>query len=417
VSPTRRVGALVALVAVIAVALEGAWGIAAALAAGILGLTIADALTLRSRRVEVTRTQVPTLARGAEFRFEVRASPVGSGSSRLRQPVPPELTLVPAEAPGDIDGVLVGRHRGVHTLPRTVVRMKGPLGLASSDRYCGEPSEVVVMPDLPRARRMAESRARGRLAEAGRNRSRLGIGTEFESIRDYSPDDDVRQINWTATARVGRPMSNQYRIDENRDLMCLIDTGRLMSAPIGSATRMDIALDALAVLAVAAEQADDRVGVLAFGTSVLRYLAPRRRGAEAVVRAVFDLEPSEIESDYELAFAAVGGAKRALVTLFTDLMDEAATSSLLDALPTLTSRHAVMAVTCVDADLVEAANEPPSVLIDALRQAAAVDLLDRTARSVDLMRHMGAVVVQASPADLGAASVEGYLRLKRRARL
>jgi uncharacterized protein (DUF58 family) len=190
-----------------------------------------------------------------------------------------------------------------------------------------------------------------------------------------------------------------------------------MSAPIGSATRMDIALDALSVLAVAAEQADDRVGVLAFGTSVLRYLAPRRRGAEPVVRAVFDLEPSEIESDYELAFAAVGGAKRALVTLFTDLMDESATSSLLEALPTLTSRHAVMAVTCVDADLVEVANKPPSVLIDALRQAAAVDLLDRTARSVDLMRHMGAVVVQASPADLGAASVDGYLSLKRRARL
>ena len=100
----------------------------------------------------------------------------------------------------------------------------------------------MVMPDLPRVRRLAESRARGRLAEAGKNRSRLGIGTEFESIRDYSPDDDVRQINWTATSRVGRPMSNQYRIDENRDLICLVDTGRLMSAPIGSATRMDIAV-------------------------------------------------------------------------------------------------------------------------------------------------------------------------------
>jgi uncharacterized protein (DUF58 family) len=417
VNPTRRVGALLGLVALLAVALQGAWVIAAALGAAILGIAIVDVAAVRRRHVDVIRTKVPTLARGVEFAIDVKVSATGSGSIRLRQPVPPELTLDPAEAPGDLSAILVGRHRGIHSLPRAAVRMSGPLGLASCDRSSGETSDVVVMPDLPRARRMAESRARGRLAESGKNRSRLGIGTEFESIRDYSPDDDVRQINWTATARVGRPMSNQYRIDENRDLICLVDTGRLMSAPLGPATRMDIALDALAVLCVAAEHADDRVGVVAFDTTILRYLAPRRRGAEPVVRAVFDLEPTEVESDYELAFAAAAGAKRALVTLFTDLMDEAATSSLTDALPVLTRRHAVMVVSCVDADLTEVANRPPDSLHDVLSQAAAVDLLDRTARSVELLRRMGALVVEASPADLGAASVDGYLRLKRRARL
>lgn len=416
-SPTRRIAVLFGLTALVAIALQGAWGIALALGGGVLGLAIVDAMALRRTQVEVERTHVPVLARGVAFGFEAKVSASGRGSVRLRQPVPPEFTLTPAEARGDLNGMLIGRHRGVHTLPRTVVRMQGPFGLVSSDRYGGHEETIVVMPDLPRARRMAESRARGRLAEAGRNRSRLGIGTEFESVREYSPDDDVRQINWTATARVARPMSNQYRIDENRDLICLVDAGRLMSAPIGTATRMDIALDALSVLAVAAEHADDRVGVVAFGTTILRYLAPRRRGAEPVMRAVFDLEPREIESDYELAFAAVGSAKRALVTLFTDLMDEAATSSLLEALPVLTRRHAVMAVTCIDADLIEAADQPPTFLHDVLRQAAAVDLLDRTARSVDLMRRMGAIVVQATPSDLGAASVDGYLRLKRRARL
>ncbi len=215
------------------------------------------------------------------------------------------------------------------------------------------------MPDLPRARRMAESRARGRLAETGRIRSRLGIGTDFETIRDYTPDDDVRQINWTATARVGRPMSNQYRVDENRDLMCLVDAGRLMAAPLGTATRMDIALDAVSALAVAAEQAGDRIGTIAFGSTILRHLSPRRRGAEPVVRALFDLEPQEVESDYERAFTSVAGAKRALVALFTDLMDEAATSSLIDALPVLARRHAVMAVTCVDSDLLALRPDPP----------------------------------------------------------
>jgi uncharacterized protein (DUF58 family) len=212
-------------------------------------------------------------------------------------------------------------------------------------------------------------------------------------------------------------MSNQYRVDENRDLVCLVDTGRLMAAPLGTATRMDIALDALTALAVAAESAGDRVGTIAFGETILRHLSPRRRGAEPVVRALFDLEPTETESNYELAFTAVGGAKRALVALFTDLMDEAATSSLIESLPVLTRRHAVMAVTCVDADLLSVSTRSPAVLHDALRQAAAVDLLNSTARSVELIGRMGAVVVESPPDRLGAACVDGYLRLKRRARL
>ena len=241
-SPTRRAGALLGLLAVTAVALQGAWGIAAGLAAALAGLAIADAWAAARRRPEIVRPDVPTLARGAGVEFRIGVSGEGQGSLRLRQPVPPELGLTPQESRGEMRSVLVGRHRGTHTIPSTTVRVGGPLGLAKCDRNAGLPIDVTVMPDLPRARRMAESRARGRLAETGRIRSRLGIGTEFETVRDYTPDDDVRQINWTATARTGRPMSNQYRVDENRDLMCLVDTGRLMSAPLGEATRMDIAL-------------------------------------------------------------------------------------------------------------------------------------------------------------------------------
>ena len=416
-SPTRRAAALIGLLAVATVALQGAWGIAAFLAVGVAGLTIADAAAAVRRRPEVVRPRVPTLARGTGVEFEIRVSDEGQGSLRLRQPVPPELALNLQESRGDLRGVLVGRNRGVHTIPATTVRSGGPLGFATCDRLAGTPIDVVVMPDLPRARRMAESRARGRLAETGKIRSRLGIGTEFETIRDYTPDDDVRQINWTATARTGRPMSNQYRVDENRDLMCLIDAGRLMAAPLGTSTRMDIALDAVAALAVAAEHAGDRVGTIAFGSTILRHLSPRRRGAEPVVRALFDLEAAEVESDYERAFTAVAGAKRALIALFTDLMDEAATSSLIEALPVLTRRHAVMAVTCLDSDLLSISTRPPAGVHDALREAAAVDLLDNSARSVELIRRMGAVVVESPPDSLGAACVDGYLRLKRRARL
>ena len=94
---------------------------------------------------------------------------------------------------------------------------------------------VRVFPDLQTARRLALAVARGRFRDQGATaRGPLGLGTEFELIRDYEPDDDIRQVNWRATARLGRPMSNQYRLEQDRDLLLLIDAGRLSAAPLGA---------------------------------------------------------------------------------------------------------------------------------------------------------------------------------------
>jgi uncharacterized protein (DUF58 family) len=302
-------------------------------------------------------------------------------------------------------------------LPPAVIRSTGPLGLASVDRVAGEAVQVTVIPDLPRARRLAAARRRGRSTEEGRIRARLGLGTEFETIRDYTPDDDIRQVNWVATARVGRPMSNQYRVDENRDVMLVVDAGRLMASPIGDLTRLDVALDALTVLAVAAEEAGDRVGALAFEAKVSRQLSPGRRNAEAIVRALFDLEPTEVDSDYERAFFAVGRQKRALVVLFTDVVDEGAARTLIAAVPILLRHHAVLIASSVDPDLTAAMSTAPTDVRGVMRIAVAADLLASRARSIAMMRSLGADVVEAAPESLGPACVRAYLRLKQRARL
>jgi uncharacterized protein (DUF58 family) len=212
-------------------------------------------------------------------------------------------------------------------------------------------------------------------------------------------------------------MSNQYRVEENRDLVCVVDTGRLMASPAGEMSRLDVALNAVAVLAVAAEEAGDRVGALAFEAKVTRQLAPRRRGAEAVVRALFDLEPIEVESDYERAFYAVGRLKRALVVVFTDLVDDGAARTLIAAMPVLARRHAVLVASCTDQDLAQAISLPPHDTFGVMRAAVAVELLTSRRRVVNLLQSLGAVVVEAPPETLGPACVGAYLKLKQHARL
>ena len=236
-------------------------------------------------------------------------------------------------------------------------------------------------------------------------------------MRDYSPDDDVRQVNWRATSRLGRPMSNQYRTEQDRDLVCLIDAGRLMTAPLGERTRLDVALDAVAAVGLVADALGDRCGCLAFGGDVVRELAPRRAGGAALVRALFDLEPSTVDSDYELAFRRVGGRKRSLVLLFTDILEETAARPLVEAVPVLGRRHVVAVASAADPDLERALASAPRDAQDAREQVVALEVLAGRGRVRRALAGTGAEVIEEEPGRLATACVRAYLSAKSRARL
>jgi uncharacterized protein (DUF58 family) len=416
VSPTPRAAGALAAVALAALALGAAAAVLLALA--LVGAFAADARA--ARRPSGARRTVPAIvARGVPAALAVTAADGESRALRVRQARPPELEIEPQESAGGLQAKLVARRRGRVVLPAATVRVAGPLGLATYDHAAGEEVELVVYPDLPAARRLALAVRSGRFRDAGhRSRGQLGLGTEFESIRDYLPDDDVRQINWPATARAGRPMSNQYRIEQDRDVICVVDCGRLMAAPLSAGTtRLDAAVDAATAVGLVADELGDRCGTLAFDAVVRRSLAPRRRGGDALVRALFDLQPAAVDSDYELAFRSVASSKRALVIVFTDLVEEIAARSLVMAVPVLASRHEVVVAGVVDPDLDAILRAQPERELDVLRAAATLDVLAARERAASRVRGAGAVVLETSPPALGQACVAAYLRAKSRARL
>jgi uncharacterized protein (DUF58 family) len=411
-SPTRRAAlgfvALAVLALMVPLSLVLLAGVALATA------VVVDALSVR-REVEVQRDAPAVLSRGVPTIMRVEAD-----AGLLRQPATPDVAVMPAIGGPVLEASLTARRRGRHTLPATALRRIGPLGLGRWDRAAvTEPAEITVYPDLHTARRLAAAVRSGRLADAGlRMRGPLGLGTEFESIRDYQPDDDIRQVNWRATERMQRPMSNIYRVEQDRDVVCVVDTGRLMAAPLGGdRTRLDAALDAVAAVAMVADVVGDRVGVVAFDREVRRHVRPRRHGSAAVVAAVYDLEPTDVESDYELAFRTVGGSKRSLVLVLTDLLEESAAKPLVAAAPVLARRHAVLVAGSVDPDLDALLSTEPGAVFDAYAASAAVDVLEARRRAAARLEATGASVLEAAPGSLAAACVSAYLRLKARARL
>jgi uncharacterized protein (DUF58 family) len=414
VTPTSRVAVALATLSVLFLVVPAELPLFAALALAVA--TAVDAWWARRPPV-VQRVAPTTLARGVPSSFSLHVAE-DPGSVRVRQPLPPDLRLEPAsETEGELDGELLARRRGRHVLPHVVARRRGPLGLAAWTHQIEAPAEVVVYPDLPAARRLASSVRAGRFRDEGlRRRGPLGLGTEFESVRDYSPDDDIRQVNWRATERLGRPMSNQYRVERDRDVVCVIDCGRLMAAPFADRTRLDAALDAAVAVAAVADVLGDRCGTIAFAGEVLRSLPPRRAGARDVVHAIFDLEPRPVDSDYELAFQHVRGLKRAFVLVLTDLLEESAARPLVEALPVVAVRHAVTVAGAADVQLEAAVREPPQSPADVYRAAVALDVLDARATVIARLRRAGAYVVEAPPNALAAACIRAYLRAKWTAR-
>jgi uncharacterized protein (DUF58 family) len=420
-SPTPRLGLLVAAVALGFLFLPPALPSLVILA--LLAAAAGDALAV-GRRPDLNRTMPGILARGvpAELIVDVDA---GGAATRVRQPVPPDLDLDPREADGRLAATVVPRRRGRHAVPPPAVRVDGRFGLGRVHHDGGEAAEVLVYPDMPAAHRLVTSVRQGRFRDPGvLTRGPLGLGTDFESIRDYLPDDDIRQVNWRATARTGRPMSNQYRVEQDRNVICCIDSGRLMASPVSAdpgsgipLTRLDAALDAAVAVVLVADEIGDQAGAIAFDNAVRRRLTPRRRGGQAVVSAIFDLEPTTADSDYELAFRQVGGGKRSLVIVFTDLLEEAAARSLVEAMPVLARRHHVVVASVRDPDLDRAVRTPPAEVRDVLAASVVVEALEARARVAAQLTRAGAEVLEAPPDTLAAACVGAYLRAKARSRL
>jgi uncharacterized protein (DUF58 family) len=380
----------------------------------------ADAWTVRAAP-EVEWMAPPVLSRGVVSSLTVISS---DPAVRLRQSVSsPDLTVDPAEGTGLLRSAVVAARRGDHLLAPVSTLRVGPLGLGGWIHLVGGEHGLTVYPDLPAARRLATEVRLGLFREEGRRaRGPLGLGTELESIREYLPDDDIRQVNWRATARTGHPMSNTYRIEQDRDVICLLDCGRLMASPVTRSdgavlTRLDAAVDAVAATAAVAEELGDRIGVIAFADRLLRVIAPRRDGSSIVLDAIHDLEPIGVDSDYEAAMAAVAGRKRAFVLVLTDLLDPGAARPLLASMPTLTRRHTVSVATVRDPAVQRQLETASEDVAELARTVVAADVAARRDLVAAELRERGTDVIDASIESLSRRCVGAYVSAKRLARV
>ena len=216
-----------------------------------------------------------------------------------------------------------------------------------------------VLPPFTSRKFLPEKLARLRELDGAVTLNRRGQGTEFDSLREYVDGDDVRSIDWRATARRGDVVVRTWRPERDRRLVCVLDTGRTSAARVGDIPRLDAALDACLLLAAVAARAGDRVDLLAADSVVRASVegATRSEVLPTLVQAMAPLEPALVETDARLLVAEVlrRERKRALVVLFTALDPAPIEHGLLPVLGGLTTRHTVVIAAVGDPRVAELA--------------------------------------------------------------
>lgn len=328
--------------------------------------------------------------------------------------------VLPAGGSARLTTRLVPTRRGDRRPDRVTVRSLGPLGLGGRQGRHDVPWSVRVHPAFASRRHLPERVGRLALLD-GRTAARTrGAGSEFDSLRDYVAGDDVRAIDWRATARRAEVLVRTWRPERDRRVLVVVDTGRVSAGRVGGAPRLDAALDAALLLAALADRAGDRVDVVVRDRE-LRAAVGGVRGAEllgALGDALAGVEPALVETDGRLLVAEAlrRARQRCLVVLLTGLEPASVEDGLLPWLRPLTARHTVVLAAVADpavAALRAGREDAPAVYA----AAAAAAAQDRRAGVTARLRRLGVTVVDAEPDLLPPALADAYLGLKAAGRL
>ncbi len=314
------------------------------------------------------------------------------------------------------------QRRGRFEPSEIVVRTVGPLGFMHKQRRTEHRTSLKVLPPFRSAREAELSLRRARILEIGLRSARgRGGGTEFDSLRELTPDDETRRIDWAATARTQRPIVRTYRAERNQTVLCMLDSGRTMAGRVLGVPRMDYAMDGAMLLAELSTGLGDRMGLLSFDQEVNATIEPSNRRSQRaqISERLFDLEPALAESNYRNAVTHVLARyrRRSFLVLLTELGTEAVEQFLLPTLPLLIRTHLVVVAAVRDPDLVHWTTNTPTDEDGAFLRAASISSLAKREVLAARLRGMGAVVVDAEPADFATALGDAYLDAKAAGRL
>jgi uncharacterized protein (DUF58 family) len=433
--PTRRAVLLAALglpISLLAAALApGFWLAGVAWVVFIGGVLLLDVFVGFRAQLGITPTFPNAIGMGQEREASFAFAFDGAGSPRsaeatldtgpLLKTVPVRQTMAVAGGRATAHFALQPLRRGEGRLQKLWVRWTGPLGLGWVQQVEDIARTVPIVPNVQSVKDEAMRLFRRDAPVGLRLQLHNGDGgSEFYALRDFQSGMDQRTMDWKQSARHGMLLAKEYQAEQNQHIVVALDTGRLMSAPLGGQPRLDHALHAMLLLAYVGLKLGDRVGLFAFDER------PKLRsgtvaGASAfplLQRLVAQLDYSTAETNFTLGLSQLAGdlEHRSIVVIFTDFSDSTSAELMLDNVGRLLRRHLVLFVIFRDEELETMANGEPQTPEDVSRAVIADAMLRERDVVIERLRRLGVQIVDAPVEEISANLLKTYFAVKRRDR-
>ncbi len=309
--------------------------------------------------------------------------------------------------------------RGEYHFGDILLYMRSGLGLI--ERRCTASAEqmVPVYPSYLQLRKYELlSQTTIQPEQGSRRMRRIGHSMEFEQIREYVQGDDIRTLNWKATARRAHPMVNTYSDERSQQVYCVIDRGRLMKMPFGGLSLLDYAINSTLVLSSVCLRRQDRVGLISFDSTMGDILPADRRPLQQslIAQRLYNQQTQFQESDFEMLYQQVRARirQRSLLILFTNFETLQGMRRQLPSLRGLARYHLLLVIFFENTGLTALATEPAHKIEEVYRKTIAEKLALEKRRIVKELNQQGILSILTAPENLTVNAINKYLELKAR---
>jgi uncharacterized protein (DUF58 family) len=333
---------------------------------------------------------------------------------------PPQLEInAPANDSGSASYTVHPVERGDVMLGAVYLRYRSGSQFAERWARADLKQTVRVFPDLEDAKRHNIYLSRARQIELERRLIRQrGVGREFESLREYQPGDEFRNICWTATARRGKHVTKLFQVERSQAVWIVMDAGRLLRARVGELSKLDLSVNAALSLAQIALYSGDRTGLIVYGRNIQQRVGLGRglNHMRVIIERLASAREEVAEADHLRAASVLLQLQkqRALIIWITDLADTSMTPEVIESASRILSKHLLLFTVIAQSDLNELASRNPESAEEMYEVAAAQEMVHRRESLIGKVRNKGALALEIAPSRLTTELVNQYLEVKER---
>jgi uncharacterized protein (DUF58 family) len=309
--------------------------------------------------------------------------------------------------------------RGEYQFGNTNSFIKSPIGLVQRRVITENEGTVKVFPSYLQLRNFELYTFDNRTGETGVHKKKMiGQSMEFDHIKEYVRGDDVRRVNWKATARRGGLMVNNYVEERSQQIYCVIDKGRAMKMPFEGMTLLDYAINSSLVFSNIALQKGDKAGLVTLMEQQVDVLPASSKKVQLnkILDTLYAQETQWQESDYEKLVVTLRSHfnQRSLLVLFTNFESLSALQRQMPYLRRLSKYHLLLVVFFENTELKKITQETATEVEDIYRQVIAQKFAYEKKQMVRELAQFGILSLLTTPQQLSVHLVNKYLELKSR---